>query len=191
MRVIAGTYKGHRLSAPRRRTTRPTQDRVREALFNLLGPLDGERVLDLCAGSGALGIEALSRGAGIATFVDADEAAVRAARANLERLGIEHGGVRHQGNRVVRASVPAFLRATARAGERWDLVFCDPPYRLALRLARDLDELLPPVLADEARVVCESSHRQTLKLAMPLVTERRYGDTSIAVYAAALKCSPP
>lgn len=175
MRVVAGTYKGQRLVAPRRPSTRPTQDRVREALFSLLGSIDGTRVLDLYAGSGALGIEALSRGASEATFVDSDVAAVRAVRKNLARLGIEQG-------HVVRAGVGPFLRSAVRRGARWHLVFCDPPYRLAHRLGQDLEKLLPPVLVGKARIVCESSPRQPLDLDFPLVTERRYGDTLIRVY---------
>ncbi len=186
MRVIAGAYKGRRLVAPAGEKTRPTADRVREALFNLLGPLDGETVLDLYAGSGSLGIEALSRGAAAATFVESDASALRALRSNLERLGIEvprrgAGGPAH----VVRSSVPAFLRSAARRDERWSVVVCDPPYRLAHRLGRELGELLPPVLDEEARVVCESSTRQPLELPMPLLSRRRYGDTALSVYGAA------
>jgi 16S rRNA (guanine966-N2)-methyltransferase len=175
MRVVAGRFKGHPLRAPRR-ATRPTLDRVREALFSILGPLDGLAVLDLYAGSGALGIEALSRGAARATFVDSDAAAVRAVRDNVERT---RAGDAH----VVRSDALAFLRSADRHGERWDLVFCDPPYRLAARLGEPLSRMLEPVLAPGARVVCESSHRQPLELELPLDLERRYGDTQIAVYS--------
>jgi 16S rRNA (guanine966-N2)-methyltransferase len=174
VRVVAGTFKGHPLRAPRG-TTRPTLDRVREAVFSMLGPLDGLRVLDLYAGSGALGIEALSRGAGIATFVDSDAAAVRAVRENLERVGAENGT-------VVRADALAFLRNAARRRERWDLVFCDPPYRLADRLGEGLGHKLVATLTPEARVVCESSVKHPLEIDLPLLRERRYGDTRIAVY---------
>ena len=174
MRVVAGTYKGQRLEAPRR-ATRPTADRVKEALFSILGPVEGLSVLDLFAGSGALGIEALSRGAQSATFVDSDAAAARAIRSNLERLGVS-------GAQVVRADALAFLRSAARQGERWGLVLCDPPYRLAPRLGDRLGRLLSPVLEPGAQVVSESSIRQPLDLAMPLLTERRYGDTRIAVF---------
>jgi 16S rRNA (guanine966-N2)-methyltransferase len=177
MRVVAGEYKGHRLIAPKRRWTRPTQDRVREALFSMLGSVEDARVLDLYAGSGALAIEAVSRGAATATLVDSDVAAVRAVRENLARLRIE-------GASVQRTDVSTFLRAAARRGEHWDLVFCDPPYRLAHRLGPELGELLPPILSEEARVVCESSARQPLKLDLPLLTERRYGDTFITIYNA-------
>jgi 16S rRNA (guanine966-N2)-methyltransferase len=174
MRVVAGQYKGHPLRSPRR-ATRPTLDRVREAVFSILGALDDLAVLDLYAGSGALGIEALSRGAGSATFVDSDAAAASVIRGNLERT-------RAEGGRVVRADAVGFLRNAARQGEQWDLAFCDPPYRLAARLGEPLSRMLEPVLAPGARVVCESSHRQPLELDLPLEKERRYGDTRIAVY---------
>ena len=175
MRVVAGRYKGRRLTAPRGSSTRPTQDSVREAVFNLLGPIDGARVIDLYAGSGALGVEALSRGAATATFVESDAAALRAIRSNLELVGA-------QAAQVAKANVASFLAAAARRGEAWDLAFCDPPYRLAHRLGPDIGELLPPVLAAEARVVCESSIRHPLELGLPLLKDRRYGDTVIAVY---------
>jgi 16S rRNA (guanine966-N2)-methyltransferase len=175
MRVVAGQFKGHPLRSPRR-TTRPTLDRVREAVFSMLGPLDDLTVLDLYAGSGALGIEALSRGAASASLVDSDAAAVHAIRENLERT-------RAEGGRAVRSDALAFLRNAARQGERWDLAFCDPPYRLAARLGEPLSRMLEPVLAPGARVVCESSRRQPLELALPLLTERRYGDTLIRVHS--------
>jgi 16S rRNA (guanine966-N2)-methyltransferase len=175
MRVIAGAHKGQRLTTPKRATTRPTADRVREALFSMLGSVDGELVLDLYAGSGALGIEALSRGATQATLVDSDIAATAAMGQNIDRLGTEQA-------RVVRADVGTFLKKAARRGEQWSLVFCDPPYRLAHRLGRELEARLPPVLAEGARIVCESSTKQPLQLGLPLVTERRYGDTLICIY---------
>ena len=91
MRIIAGTHRGRRIAAPKGGHTRPTGDRVREALFNLVGPVDGASVLDLYAGSGALGLEALSRGARRCVFVDTDGAACRAIRANLETLELTGG----------------------------------------------------------------------------------------------------
>ena len=177
MRVVGGEFAGRRLAAPRGRSVRPTADRVREAVFSILGPLAGLRVLDLFAGSGALGIEALSRGAREATFVDSSPAAARAVRENLAR-------VRSPDGRVFRADAMSFLRGAARHGESWDLVLCDPPYRLAHRLAWDLTSALLPVLGPKARIVCESSSRQPLRLELPLLTERRYGDTFVAVHAA-------
>lgn len=177
MRIVAGEYRGRRLAAPRRAGARPTLDRVREALFSVLGSLEDTRVLDLYAGSGALGIEALSRGAREATFVDSDPAAARVVRENLERLGIE-------GARVFRADALSFLRGAARHAERWDLVLCDPPYRLAPRLGPVLGPLLAPVLGAEARIVCESSAKHPLRLDLPPIGERRYGDTVLMLYAA-------
>jgi 16S rRNA (guanine966-N2)-methyltransferase len=177
MRVVAGTHKGHRLAAPRGATTRPTSDRVREAVFNLLGSVEGARVLDLYAGSGALGIEAISRGAAHATFVDSSAGAAQAVRSNIERLGIADQA------RVTRASAASFLRRAAKAEVRWDLVFCDPPYGLASRIGSELGILLPPVAATGAKIVCESARRQPLRLDLELVTERRYGDTVVTIYS--------
>jgi 16S rRNA (guanine966-N2)-methyltransferase len=175
MRVVAGTYKGHRLAAPRGAGTRPTADRVREAIFNLLGPIGDERVLDLYAGSGALGIEALSRGASEATFVESDQRAARTLRENLERLGEKRAT-------IARVSVTAFLRAAGRRAERWSLVFCDPPYDRASSVASELAGLLEPVLGEGSRVVCESSARQPLRLDLPIAVERRYGDTLVVIH---------
>jgi 16S rRNA (guanine966-N2)-methyltransferase len=175
MRVVAGQFKGHPLRSPRG-TTRPTLDRVREAVFSMLGPLDDLAVLDLYAGSGALGIEALSRGATSASFVDSDAAAVKAIGDNLQRT-------RAEGGRITRSDALVFLRNAARHAQQWDLVLCDPPYRLAARLGEPLSRMLEPVLAPGARVVCESSHRQPLELDLPLEKERRYGDVRIAVYS--------
>jgi 16S rRNA (guanine966-N2)-methyltransferase len=177
VRIVAGEYGGQHIAAPRRAGTRPTQDKVREALFSVLGPVDGLRVLDLYAGSGALGIEALSRGARDATFVDSDKSAARIVRENLERLGVE-------GARVFRADALSFLRGAARHGERWDLVLCDPPYRLAPRLGATLGPLVAPVLETGARIVCETSVKDPMRLDLPLIGERRYGDTALLLYAA-------
>jgi len=176
VRVIAGIHGGRRLVAPAGRATRPTGDRVREALFSILGPLDGLRVLDLFAGSGALGIEALSRGALSAEFVDADAAAVRVVRANLGTLGLDAD--------VRRRDARAFLQEAARARRQYDLVFLDPPYREADAVGAALAEALPPVLAPGARVTGESDRRAPLPLPLPLATERRYGDTLIRIHQA-------
>jgi 16S rRNA (guanine966-N2)-methyltransferase len=173
MRIVAGEWGGRRLVAPRGRATRPTSDRVREALFSILGPLDGERVLDLFAGSGALGLEALSRGAAHATFVEHDRAALRALRDNVADLGADAD--------VVAGDARAFLRAAQERGAQYDLVFLDPPYRAAAGLAQELS--LAPVLADGGRVVGESDRRTPLDLPLSLTDERRYGDTLIRIYA--------
>ncbi|HEV7363750.1 MAG TPA: 16S rRNA (guanine(966)-N(2))-methyltransferase RsmD [Solirubrobacteraceae bacterium] len=174
MRIVAGEYGGRRLAAPRGGRTRPTADRVREALFSMLGPVADARVLDLFAGSGALGLEALSRGAREATFVDSSAAAVRAVRANLEALDAAA--------EVRRADARAFLRNARAAGRQYDLVFLDPPYQRAGALAEALVEDLAAVLAPRARVVAESDRRSPLELPLPLQVDRRYGDTVIRIF---------
>ena len=171
MRVVAGTFKGRRLAAPRGTRTRPTADRVREALFSMLGDVGGARVLDLYAGSGALGIEALSRGADSAVFVERDAQAVAAIERNLAAVGADAT--------VVRQDVLRFL---ARADGAFDLVFCDPPYDSAAGLAGPLAEHLPTFCAEDARIVTESDKRNPLVLPFPLLVERAYGDTRIAIH---------
>jgi 16S rRNA (guanine966-N2)-methyltransferase len=172
MRIVAGSLGGRRLTAPRGMRTRPTSDRVREALFSILGPLEGVRVLDLFAGSGALGIEALSRGAASAVFVDSDARAVAAVRANLEDLGLDAG--------VHRRDALTYLRSTPEGP--FGLVFLDPPYSSASEMAGPLSERLPSVLTDHARIVSESDKRNPLQLTLPLLDERVYGDTRIAIH---------
>ena len=175
MRVVAGRFGGRRLVAPPGDATRPTSDRVREALFSVLGTsVAGTRVLDLYAGSGALGIEALSRGAADAVFVDRAQPAIEAIRKNLAALEIEAEVWRMQAQKALRT-------ASARA-DAYDLVFLDPPYRRAAELGRELSEALPAVLAPGARVVSESDRRDVLALELPLTDERRYGDTVIRIH---------
>jgi 16S rRNA (guanine966-N2)-methyltransferase len=177
VRVIAGRFGGRRLRAPPGRATRPTSDRVREALFATLGSLDGARVLDLFAGSGALAIEALSRGAASAVLVERDRRAAQSARANLEALGLAEPEAR-----LVVAPARVALRDASARGETYDLVLLDPPYRRAPALGRELSEALGPLLADGARVVSESDRRAPLELALALTDERRYGDTLIRIH---------
>ena len=174
MRIVAGEHRGRRLRAPSGAGTRPTADRVREALFSILGPVEGMRVLDLYAGSGALAIEALSRGAASATFVESARPALDAIRANLEAIGAD-------GQEVVAADALAWLRRRAPEGA-FDLVFCDPPYDAAPRVAQPLSELLPRVTAPEGRIVTESAKRTPLALDLPLADERTYGATRIAIH---------
>jgi len=176
MRVVGGELGGRTLRAPRGRATRPTSERAREAIFSILADVSENRVLDLFAGSGALGIEALSRGAARATFVDSAPAAVAAIEHNLTVLGVSERA------RVVAADVGVALRAAARGADKYDLVFIDPPYALAGGLAALLDAALPPVLAEGARVLTESDRREPLALGLPCSGERRYGDTIIAIH---------
>jgi 16S rRNA (guanine966-N2)-methyltransferase len=180
MRVIAGRYGGRRLTAPRGRTTRPTGDRVREALFSTLGDITNARVLDLFAGTGALGIEALSRGATAAVFVEHNAAALRALRANLAALGL------HEPQALVLATdAQRALRTARERGETYDLLFVDPPYGQAQAWERELAVALPPLLAPQGRVVVESDRRMPLLLETPHTRQeqqRRYGDTIITIH---------
>jgi 16S rRNA (guanine966-N2)-methyltransferase len=168
--------KGHRIAAPKGATTRPTGDRVREAAFSLIGPVEGAAVLDLFAGSGAMGLEALSRGAASCVFVERDREAVRVIQANLEKL-------RLTGAVVANREVAAALRDDSARGRRYDLVLVDPPYEEWEKHARLLDELVPAVLADAALVVVETSDRIEPELPLALVTTRRYGSARITVFS--------
>jgi 16S rRNA (guanine966-N2)-methyltransferase len=172
LRIIAGRYGGRRLQAPPGAATRPTSDRVREALFSILGPrVQDAAVLDLFAGSGALGIEALSRGAERVTFVDSAPGALRVLRGNLAALDA--------GAEVVRADAVRWLRSASGRDRQYSLVFLDPPYREAEALGPALSDALPAVLGADALVVSESDRRAPLELTIPTTDERRYGDTLI------------
>ena len=138
----------------------------------MLGDVSGARVLDLYAGSGALGIEALSRGAARVTFVDSDPRAVAAIRRNLEAIGLDQEVRRLDALRYLARAEPA----------SFDLVFIDPPYDSAGRLGNSLSERLPRILSEQARIVTESHKRTPLDLELPSVKERTYGDTRITVH---------
>ena len=169
-RVVAGELKGRRLAAPGGRGVRPTSDRAREALFSMLGDVSGAEVLDLYAGTGALAIEALSRGAAAATLVDI---APEPARANVDALSLADRA------EVVADDAVAFLRGAER---RFDLILCDPPYTLAARLGPELDQLLPARLRPGGRIVIESSARDPLELGAEPWRERRYGEALLRIY---------
>ena len=179
MRVIAGRYGGRRLKSPKGLATRPTSDRVRESLFAMLGDLAGARAIDLFAGTGALGIEALSRGAERVVFVERDRDALAVARANLEALGVDsdRGTLRHED------ALQALKRARDRK-ETYDLVLIDPPYGRAREWGARLSAVLPALLEPGARLVAESDRRTPLELEseLALVSQRRYGDTEIRIY---------
>jgi len=177
MRVIAGTLGGRTIRAPQGRGTRPTSDRVREAIFSMLGDLGGAHVLDLFAGSGALAIEAISRGAAHAVMVECDAGAARVIRANLDALGLDGDAAE-----VRRTDALAALRSALAAQETYDLLFIDPPYERARDLAAGLSANLPAVIAPGGRVVVESDRRSPMALDMPVDRERRYGDTSITIH---------
>jgi 16S rRNA (guanine966-N2)-methyltransferase len=177
MRVIAGHLGGRRIRAPRGRATRPTAEAVREALFSMLGDISGAEVLDLFAGTGALGIEALSRGARRAVFVERNAGSHAALQANLASLELGRGVAL-----VRRAGAREGMRTARRRGETYDLVFIDPPYRQAQDWAAVLRDSLPPLLKGAARVVVESDRRAPLVLELPVAQERRYGDTLITIH---------
>lgn len=210
MRVIGGTWRGRPLKAPAGRDTRPTSDKVREAMFDTLAALPevrrssgavpaasfltGHAVLDLFAGSGALGIEALSRGADACTFVERDRAALRALRVNLERLGISPSGgdgrarsprpvdrpqVRIHGAEAFRA-----LQADALRGERYTLLFVDPPYGQYTGVEPALARCLEPVLEPGAVLVVETDARTRPSLPWSVLRQKRYGDTRVTILVA-------
>jgi 16S rRNA (guanine966-N2)-methyltransferase len=175
MRVVAGSRKGHRLSAPRGVVTRPTGDRVREAAFALVGPVEEARVLDLFAGSGAMGIEALSRGAARCVFVESDRAACAVISRNLEKLKLT-GAV------VLCQDVLAALREERGRRHRYNLVLADAPYEEWAGHERRLGELLPDVLEPDGVVVLETAARVEPSLPFALVTSRRYGSARLTVF---------
>jgi 16S rRNA (guanine966-N2)-methyltransferase len=173
VRVVAGTARGRRLVTPEGRDTRPTTDRVREAVFNVLFSLGGvvdAVVLDCFAGSGALGIEALSRGAAEATFIDNARAATAAITANLETLGLADRAT------VLGRPVESTLAGTA---DRFDLVFADPPY--GFDAWPDLLDTLAALVTDDALVVCESSDEVALPPSWERVRHKSYGSTVITI----------
>jgi 16S rRNA (guanine(966)-N(2))-methyltransferase RsmD len=180
MRVIAGEFGGRRLDAPRGLKTRPTSDRVREALFMALGDLSGLRVVDLFAGSGALGIEALSRGAAFADFVDSARAAREVLEANLAALGLEADRAR-----IWPLALPRALGRLAEALREADLVLADPPYggEDARRLLAALGG--PDVLKAGCRVVLERHAKDEVPEVagrLSRTRERRYGETVVDVF---------
>ena len=172
MRIIAGTHRGQLIAAPKGLATRPTGDRVREAAFNLIGPVDGATVLDLFAGSGALGLEALSRGAASVTFVENDRVACRTIADNLAKLKLT-------GARVVCADALWTIRKDAHA---YDLVLVDPPYEAWAELEPRLAEHLPRVLAPDGLLVVETGARTEPALPLPIRTSRRYGSARLTLF---------
>ncbi len=179
MRIIAGEFKG-RVLAPVKGLTRPTSAKVREAIFNILGPaVSGAKVLDLFAGTGALGIEALSRGAAAAVFVEDHPGAVKGLRQNLEALGLSDRV------EVLPMQVSAALKKLAAPNRRFELIFLDPPYVGGLVLATLEALATTELLLTGGLVVAEHSRRESLPEMIGKLeqqTLRRYGDTQVAIY---------
>lgn len=169
MRIIAGSHRSRRIEAPKGAHTRPTSDRVRENAFNLIGPVDDAAVLDLFAGSGAMGLEALSRGAATCTFVENDKDACRVINENLDTLKL-HAMVLCQDA----------TRAVAQERRQFDLILCDPPY--------DVDATKLPfarLLTDDGVLVYESSGREAAPAIEGLAerTSRKYGSARLTLFA--------
>ena len=176
MRIVAGSRKGHGIEAPKGVVTRPTGDRVREAAFALVGPVDGATVLDVFAGSGAMGLEALSRGAARCVFVERDRAACRVIERNLEKLRLTGAVVLCQDalGRSAR-NVPARIASTSSSSTL--------PTRTGSGTQATLGELFADLVTDDGLVVVETSYRVEPELPLALVTTRRYGSARITVFS--------
>ncbi len=175
LRITGGDLRGRPVQTPEGNATRPTASRVREAVFSMLGPLHGARVLDLCCGGGTLAFEAISRGAEAAVLVDADDASIACAQRNAEVYG-----VRDQ-VRIVQLDVVVAALRLADEGERFDIVFLDAPYRLAPRIAARLDGTVGELLAPGGRVVLEGDRRDPPRLSLPVDRERTYRDVLVQI----------
>ncbi len=176
MRIIAGTARSRVIEAPRGMDTRPTLDRVRENLFNVISRrVPGARVLDLFAGSGALALEALSRGAASAVLNDRDREAQRVEQRNVETLGFGERA------RLLRGEWGQALRTLAGEGARFDLVFLDPPY--AMEDLEAVTEALLPLLAEDARVIIEHQAGRPSRFcaALEAVDSRRWGYAGVTI----------
>ncbi len=175
MRIISGRYKGLQLHTPRGDAIRPTSDRVRETVFSVLGPSwNAKTVLDLFAGTGAFGLEALSRGAESVTFVDMSNKALTLIRRNLGKIGATAPIYKHRAE--------SFLRHSGKRGDQYDLIFCDPPYesRLSERILALIRE--NRCLADDGMVIYESRNQSSelpIDTGFTLVREKVVGDTRI------------
>lgn len=178
LRIIAGTHRGRPLRAPQGNETRPTSGRVREALFNILGNVEGLSVLDLYAGSGALGIEALSRGARRAVFVESRRAAIACLRDNLSSFGLEEKAL------VLPIRVEQ-ARAQLVTQGRFDLVFCDPPWAHLASAVAELDGwVVGECLAPGGRLVVEHPEKAPVGSIGCLSAQdrRSWGDTGISLF---------
>jgi 16S rRNA (guanine966-N2)-methyltransferase len=177
MRIVAGERRGFPLEAPAGSDTRPTSDRLRESLFQILGDVSGLRVLDAFAGSGALGLEALSRGAEHAVFCETASGALRALRANVDRLGYRSRSTVHRQNALRR------MTADAAAGERYELILLDPPYTMLPALQAPFALHLPVLLVPDGLAVVESpATSPPPDLPLELDTTRARGASRLSVY---------
>ncbi len=180
MRVIAGVHRGRRLLGPRGQAIRPTSDRVKEALFSILGErTTGARVLDLYAGTGSIGIEALSRGAAHVTFVEANREALRLVQSNLEQCGLQ------QAARICACQVKQFFSRGSLWSGPYDIVFCDPPYQVTPELVALANTWEGPWLAVDAVVIFEHGKKADIPSPLGSLTRVKrydYGDTALTLF---------
>ena len=180
MRVISGIYRSRAIAMPQGVKIRPTQDKVREAIFNLLGDVTGTNVLELFAGSGAFGIEAISRGSKRATFVDNNFRCVQAVKSNIESLAIPETSYD-----IIRANALSVLSRLEKQSAIYDIVFLDPPYYegMAKKCLINIDHY--DILAQSGLVIVEHFRKDSLEAdlkALVLEKERLYGDTAVSIY---------
>ena len=187
MRVIAGSHRGRRLSGPQGTTLRPTSDKVRQALFSILGTqVSGSRFLDLYAGTGAVGIEALSRGASAVTFVESDPTAVQLLQKNLRTCQLLDRAQVHVGEAA------AFLGRKDWWGGPYDVLFADPPYAALDELDVLIHAWRPGLLSEHATVIIEQDSRTELPASIDhaaLVRRYQYGDTALYLYGLSTSAS--
>jgi len=180
MRVIGGEYGSRIINMPKGVDIRPTQDRVREAIFNMLGDVTGKNVLDLFAGTGAFGIEAISRGARHASFIDINFKCIQTIRSNVDSLGLQ--GIYYD---IIKGNAISIFPRLAKAEEKFDLIFIDPPYHrgLAKKCLINVDSY--DILTQSGLVVIEHSKKDDLVsdlTTLILEKDRRYGDTAVTIF---------
>lgn len=179
MRIISGQYGSRIIAMPKGVAIRPTQDKVREAVFNIIGNVSGKNVLDLFAGSGAFGIEAISRGAMKATFVDNNLRCIETIKANLESLGIPEDKYN-----IIRGNALTVMPRLEKEAEKYDIILLDPPYHMemAKKCLINIDSY--DILTKTAMVVAEHFKKDTLDIELNtliLEKERNYGDTVVTI----------
>ena len=175
IRIVAGSRRGRRLRVASGAAVRPTAEKVREAVFDALGPVGGLSVLDLFAGTGAMGLEALSRGASTCVFVERDPLVADVLRDNV--LSLEYGDV----CRVMVTPYERAVQTLAARGPGFDLLFVDPPYRMLAEVENRLMPLLPSLLVDDGVAVIEGERSFCVEPGLPVVFDRSYGDTRVTM----------
>jgi 16S rRNA (guanine966-N2)-methyltransferase len=178
VRIVGGAKRGLRLKVPTRGEIRPTSGMVRGAIFDALGPLTGAKVLDLFAGTGAMGLEALSRGAGSCVFVESDRAVLEVLRENVRALGYGDAAA------IIAADYRSAVERLRLGGERFDLLFVDPPYRMLTEVEVTLVPRLASLVSAEGVVVIEGGKGSSVTFGMDVLFDRVYGDTRVTMVSA-------